>query len=99
MGIRTKFSLVSLALMSVISKIRLVNFGGLDLQPKYQRNFIWKKDFKDKLLYSIIKSYPIGNVIIRELEEPNEKGAESEIVDRSAAIDNDLRICRRKLCH
>lgn len=90
MGMRTKFSLVSLAIMSLISKIRLASLGGLDLQPKYQRNYIWKKDFKDKLIYSIIKSYPIGNIIIRELDKPNEKGAESEIVDRPAEANNNL---------
>lgn len=81
MGKRLEFALESYALMTLISRIRVIEFGGLDLRPKYQRNYIWKNDFKDKLIYSIIKSYPIGNIIIRQLKEPNEKGAEMEIVD------------------
>ena len=78
---RLEFALESNALMTLISKIRVVEFGGLDLRPKYQRNYIWKNDFKDKLIYSIVKSYPIGSIIVRQLKEPNEKGAEMEIVD------------------
>lgn len=81
MGKRLKFALESYPIMSLISSIRTVEFGGLDLRPKYQRNYIWKNDFKDKLIYSIIKSYPIGSIIIRQLEIQNEKGAELEIVD------------------
>ena len=81
MGKRLEFSLESYALMTLISDIRIIEFGGLDLRPKYQRNYIWRNDFKDKLIYSIIKSYPIGSIIIRKLKEPNEKGAKSEIVD------------------
>lgn len=81
MGKRLKFALESYPIMSLISNIRTVEFGGLDLRPKYQRNYIWKNDFKDKLIYSIIKSYPIGSIIIRQLEIQNEKGAELEIVD------------------
>lgn len=81
MGKRLEFALESYALMTLISNIRVIEFGGLDLRPKYQRNYIWKNDFKDKLIYSVIKSYPIGSIIIRQLKEPNEKGASSEIVD------------------
>lgn len=81
MGKRLEFALESFAITTLITNIRIVEFGGLDLRPKYQRNYIWKKDFKDKLIYSIIKSYPIGNIIIRQLKKPNEKGAMSEIVD------------------
>lgn len=81
MGRKLEFSVESRAIMTLITEIRTVEFGGLDLQPKYQRNYIWKNDFKDKLIYSIIKSYPIGSIIVRKLNEPNEKGAVSEIVD------------------
>lgn len=81
MGKRLEFALESFAIMTLITNIRILEFGGLDLRPKYQRNYIWKNDFKDKLIYSIIKSYPIGNIIIRQLKTPNEKGAKSEIVD------------------
>ena len=81
MGKRLEFALESFAIMTLVTNIRILEFGGLDLRPKYQRNYIWKNDFKDKLIYSIIKSYPIGNIIIRQLKSPNEKGAMSEIVD------------------
>lgn len=81
MGKRLEFALESFAITTLISNIRVVEFGGLDLRPKYQRNYIWKNEFKDKLIYSIVKSYPIGSIIIRQLKEPNEKGAKTEIVD------------------
>lgn len=51
------------------------------MQPSYQRGYIWNKDFKEKLIYSLTKHYPIGNIIIRNLENPNEKNAKSEVVD------------------
>lgn len=90
MGTRLQFALESYAITSLIADIRTIDYGGLDLRPTYQRNFIWKNDFKDKLIYSIIKSYPIGNIIIRQLKEPNAKGAKSEIVDRPTKNDNNI---------
>lgn len=75
------FSNASVPVTSVINSINTVNFGGLDLQPTYQRGYVWKDDFKDKLIYSIIKSYPTGNISVRVLKEPNAKGAKSEVVD------------------
>lgn len=81
MGNNLQFALESYALTTLVTNIRIMEYGGLDLRPKYQRNYIWKNDFKDKLIYSIIKSYPIGSIIIRQLKEPNEKGAALEIVD------------------
>ncbi len=75
------FSNASIPITSVINSINTVNFGGLDLQPSYQRGFVWKDDFKDKLIYSIIKSYPTGNISIRVLNQPNSRGAKSEVVD------------------
>lgn len=68
-------------LITMMNNIQNVNFGGTDLQPEYQRAFIWKNDFKDKLIYSLIKDYPIGNISIRTLNSPNSKGAKEEIVD------------------
>lgn len=81
MSQRLEFAVESFAIMSLVTAIRTVEFDGLDLRPKYQRNYIWKNDFKDKLIYSIIKSYPIGSIIMRMLKQPNEKGAKMEIVD------------------
>lgn len=75
------FSNATIPISSVLNSIATVKFGGLDLQPSYQRGFIWKEDFKDKLIYSIIKGYPTGNISVRNLSEPNFKGAKSEVVD------------------
>lgn len=75
------FSNASVPVTSVLNSINTVNFGGLDLQPTYQRGYVWKDDFKDKLIYSIIKFYPTGNISIRVLKSPNAKGAKSEVVD------------------
>lgn len=75
------FSNASVPITSVLNSINTVNFGGLDLQPSYQRGYVWKDDFKDKLIYSIIKSYPTGNISVRVLKTGNAKGAKSEVVD------------------
>ncbi|WP_394456503.1 DUF262 domain-containing protein [Leuconostoc suionicum] len=39
--------------------------GGIDLQPPYQRGFVWEDDFKNKLIYSIIRQFPIGAITLR----------------------------------
>lgn len=80
---RMNFSVSSSPIVTILNDIKTVRFGGLDLQPEYQRGYIWKDDFKDKLIYSIIRSYPIGNVSVRVLSdnEINKKGAKSEVVD------------------
>lgn len=75
------FSNASVPVTSVLNSINTVNFGGLDLQPTYQRGYVWKDDFKDKLIYSIVKNYPTGNISVRVLKTPNAKGAKSEVVD------------------
>ena len=54
---------------------------GIDLQPPYQRGFIWEGDFIDKLILSIIKGYPIGNICLRIRADKNTKGAMQEVVD------------------
>ena len=75
------FSNASMPVLNVLNNINTVKFGGLDLQPDYQRGYIWKNDFKDKLIYSIIKRYPTGSISIRSLSSPNSKGAKEEVVD------------------
>jgi len=55
--------------------------NGIDLRPPYQRGFIWGPEFIDKLMVSIVKQWPIGNISLRVLEEPNKKGAMQEVVD------------------
>lgn len=75
------FSNASIPIGTVLNSLATVNFGGLDLQPPYQRGYVWKDDFKDKLIYSIVKQYPTGNISVRVLAEANAKGAKSEVVD------------------
>ena len=53
----------------------------IDLQPSYQRAYIWNSDFKDKLLYSLIRKYPIGNICLRVRTGQNQHGAMREVVD------------------
>ena len=81
MNKRMSFSVASTPIITILNQIKTVQFGGLDLQPEYQRAYIWKDDFKDKLIYSLIKDYPIGNISVRVLELSNSKGAKSEVVD------------------
>lgn len=78
---RMQFTPAIKTLSLAINEIKNINRGGLDLQPDYQREYIWKNDFKDKLIYSIVRGYPIGNISIAILMQPNSKNAKSEVVD------------------
>lgn len=76
------FSYDSRPIQTLLNQIRNISKPeGVDLQPEYQRGYIWSNDFKDKLLYSIIRRYPIGNVSLRVRAERNSKGAMQEVVD------------------
>ena len=75
------FSTDSKPILTLMNSIKNATRQGLDLQPTYQRGYVWNDDFKDKLIYSIIKGYPIGNINIRILDAVNEKNAKSEVVD------------------
>lgn len=82
MGMSMVFSYDSRPIQTLINQIRNYNKrDGIDLQPSFQRGYIWTSDFKDKLLYSIIKNYPIGNISLRVRTDKNEKGATNEVVD------------------
>ena len=35
----------------------------IDFNPGYQREFVWNNDFKADLILSLLKGYPIGNII------------------------------------
>lgn len=78
---KINFNPSTLPLSTTINQIKNKDRNGLDLQPDYQRGFIWTSDFKDKLIFSVSKNYPIGNVIIRNLEKPKANNAKSEVVD------------------
>lgn len=81
MNKRMQFTPGTTPLLTAMNNIKNVNNGGLDLQPDYQRGFIWSPEFKNKLIYSVIKKYPIGSISIRELNSKNSKGALQEVVD------------------
>jgi len=84
METKIKFNPSSLPIATVMNKIKKLYIegkDGLDLQPSYQRGYVWNESFKEKLIYSIIKGYPIGNISIRDLEEKTKKNATSEVVD------------------
>lgn len=81
MNKRMQFTPGTAPLLTAMNSIKNVNNGGLDLQPNYQRGFIWGPEFKNKLIYSVIKKYPIGSISIRELNSKNSKGALQEVVD------------------
>ena len=76
------FSYDSRPIQTIMNQIKnLSKRDGIDLQPPYQRGFIWSVEFKDKLLLSITKGYPIGNISLRVRTDKNAKGAMQEVVD------------------
>lgn len=76
------FSFDSRPIQTLINQIKnIAKRDGIDLRPSYQRGYIWSSDFKDKLLYSIIRNYPIGSISLRVLSNKNNKGATYEVVD------------------
>lgn len=82
---RISFENGNLPIQSLISRInalkKQIGRDKLDLHPKYQRGNVWNLDFKEKLIYSILVNYPIGSIIIRKLNNPNEHKADMEVVD------------------
>lgn len=82
MALIMAFSYDSRPIQTLVNQINNYNKrDGIDLRPSYQRGYIWSADFKDKLLYSIIKGYPIGNISLRVRVDRNNKGAMQEVVD------------------
>ena len=76
------FSYDSRPIQTIINQIKNISKrDGIDLQPSYQRGYIWGSEFVDKLWYSIIKGYPIGNISLRVRRDKNDKGAMLEVVD------------------
>lgn len=82
MALIMAFSYDSRPIQTLVNQISNYNKrDGIDLRPAYQRGYIWSSDFKDKLLYSIVKGYPIGNISLRVRADRNSKGAMQEVVD------------------
>lgn len=82
MALMMAFSYDSRPIQTIINQIvNVTKRDGIDLQPVYQRGYIWTGEFKDKLIYSIVKGYPIGNISLRVRTSHNPKGAMQEVVD------------------
>lgn len=71
----------AMPIMSIMAAIKNVRANGLDLAPDYQRGYIWSNEYKDQLILSIILNYPIGNIVINNLDNPNSRNARQELVD------------------
>lgn len=71
----------TIPMMTLITYMKNVRANGLDISPDYQRGYIWSNDFKDQLILSIILNYPIGNIVINNLNTANSKNALQELVD------------------
>ncbi|TPR13686.1 DUF262 domain-containing protein [Apilactobacillus timberlakei] len=53
----------------------IVNYnkqGSINLQPDYQRGFVWDAKLQVRLIYSLIRNFPIGNVVFRVKNGINE---------------------------
>ena len=82
MALMMAFSFDSRPIQTICNQIINVSKrDGIDLKPIYQRGYIWSSEFRDKLIYSIIKNYPIGNISLRVRSDRNLKGAMQEVVD------------------
>lgn len=81
----------ALPMITILSSIKNVRTNGLDLSPDYQRGYIWSNEYKDQLILSIILNYPIGNIVINNLEHPNAKNARQELVDGKQRLTTILR--------
>ena len=82
MALIMAFSYDSRPVQTIVNQIKNVNKrDGIDLRPAYQRGYIWGNEFKDKLIFSIVKGYPIGNISLRVRTDKNIKGATMEVVD------------------
>lgn len=59
------------------------SFMKVNYRPSYQRGEAWETDFKEKLILSVLVNYPIGNIILRDLEANNTSFNEitHEVVD------------------
>ena len=58
---KMSFSYTSQPILTVGNNIKKEN---IHLSPSFQRGYIWKNEFKDELLVSIMSNYPIGNIIL-----------------------------------
>jgi len=63
---KMSFSYSSQPIMTINNSCRK---GKIVLNPKFQRGYIWKNEFRDELIVSILYNYPIGNIILAKSDE------------------------------
>ena len=68
-------------MFTLLTDIENVHQNGLDISPDYQRGYIWSNEYKDQLILSLILNYPIGNIVINNIDKPNARNARQELVD------------------
>lgn len=71
---------ISFTLDTIDAYERKIGVNRLNLRPSYQRGEAWKTEYKEKLIYSLITNYPIGNFIVRKLDITTNQ-ATAEVVD------------------
>lgn len=72
---KTNVSFAPAAQMSVAAAVKAIQdfetnspaLMRINFRPHYQRSEAWNEDFKEKLILSVLVNYPIGNIILREL--------------------------------
>jgi Asp-tRNA(Asn)/Glu-tRNA(Gln) amidotransferase C subunit len=60
---------VDIKIWSLNTLIGLYNRGRLNLNPDYQRNDIWSAKAKKALIDSILKNYPVPNIILHKVKD------------------------------
>lgn len=86
-----------LPVISILTQVENVNANGLDLSPDYHSAYIWDDSYKEKLILSMILNYQIGNIVINQLNEVNDKNAKSELVDGKQRLTTIKNFCDNEL--
>lgn len=87
----------ALPLLNILNDIANTEYNGLDLSTDYQKSYIWDQKEKEKLIFSLVLNYPIGNIIINQLEKPNKINAMTEIVDGRQRLTTIKDFCNNNL--
>ena len=54
--------------------------------PEFQREYVWSKEQAKQLLVSLIKSYPVGGMLIWKTDSPPELKNINELPDKLAQV-------------
>lgn len=65
-----RFQIEGTPIITMVNRIKTFEntnkIRGLNLQPDYQRGYIWSTEFKDALLFSIFRINPIGTITLHD---------------------------------